>query len=98
MHTMPPEIWAQEFFIEVWAAGVERPAFKTSVNPTGVRTQASRTNLFHGDVLLSYQPIPGTVILAGYGSDMTDERAFGFRDLTRARDAFFAKVSWLFRM
>ena len=38
------------------------------------------------------------VILAGYGSDMTDERAFGFRDLTRAGDAFFAKVSWLFRM
>ncbi|MFL5541107.1 MAG: DUF5916 domain-containing protein [Longimicrobiaceae bacterium] len=67
--------------------------------PDGVvRTEASRTNLFHGDVLLSYQPIPGTVILAGYGSDLTDERAFGFRDLTRARDAFFAKVSWLFRM
>ena len=67
--------------------------------PTGaVRTQASRTNLFHGDVLLSYQPIPGTVILAGYGSDLTDERAFGFRDLTRTQDAFFAKVSWLFRM
>ncbi|MFL5386889.1 MAG: DUF5916 domain-containing protein [Longimicrobiaceae bacterium] len=63
-----------------------------------VRSQASRTNLFHGDVLLSYQPIPGTVILAGYGSDLNDERAFGFRDLTRTRDAFFAKVSWLFRM
>lgn len=67
--------------------------------PSGVvRSQASRTNLFHGDVLLSYQPIPGTVILAGYGSDMTDERAFGFRRLERTRDAFFAKVSWLFRM
>jgi hypothetical protein len=67
--------------------------------PSGVvRTQASRTNLFHGDVLLSYQPIPGTVILAGYGSDMTDERAFGFRRLERTGDAFFAKVSWLFRM
>jgi hypothetical protein len=67
--------------------------------PDGVvRTQASRTNLFHGDLLLSYQPSPGTVILAGYGSDMTDERAFGFRGLARTRDAFFAKVSWLFRM
>jgi len=67
--------------------------------PNGaVRTQASRANLFHGDALLSYQPIPGTVILAGYGSDMTDGREFRFRDLTRTRDAFFAKVSWLFRM
>jgi hypothetical protein len=63
-----------------------------------VRSQASRTNLFHGDLLLSYQPIPGTVILAGYGSDMTDERAFGFRGLERTRDALFAKVSWLFRL
>jgi hypothetical protein len=68
--------------------------------PDGVatRTQPSRTNVFHGDVLLSYQPIPGTIILAGYGSDMTDRSAFGFRDLTRTQDAFFAKVSWLFRM
>lgn len=63
-----------------------------------IRSLPSRTNLFHGDVLLSYQPIPGTVILAGYGSDMTDERAFGFRGLTRTGDALFAKVSWLFRM
>jgi hypothetical protein len=63
-----------------------------------VRSRAQRTNLFHGDVLLSYQPIPGTVILAGYGSDLNDERAFGFRGLTRSRDALFAKVSWLFRL
>ena len=63
-----------------------------------VRSQPSRTNQFHGDVLLSYQPIPGTVILAGYGSDLTDEQAFRFRGLTRGRDALFAKVSWLFRM
>lgn len=63
-----------------------------------IRSQASRSNVFHGDVLLSYQPMPGTVILAGYGSDMLDQRAFGFRDLTRTNDAFFAKVSWLFRM
>jgi hypothetical protein len=63
-----------------------------------VRTQVSRTNVFHGDALLSYQPIPGTVILAGYGSDMTDDRAFAFRGLTRTGDALFLKVSWLFRM
>jgi hypothetical protein len=63
-----------------------------------VRSQVQRNNRFHADVLLSYQPIPGTVVLAGYGSDMLDARSFGFRGLTRTADAFFAKVSWLFRL
>jgi hypothetical protein len=67
--------------------------------PTGVtRTVPQHTYMFHADVLLSYQPVPGTVFLAGYGSDMTDERAFGFRNLARTDDAVFAKVSWLFRL
>ena len=74
------------------------PILIAGPNGIATRTQPSRTNAFHGDVLFSYQPIPGTVILAGYGSDMTDERAFAFRGLTRTQDAFFAKVSWLFRM
>jgi hypothetical protein len=66
--------------------------------PTGVTRSAARhSNQFHADALLSYQPVPGTVILAGYGSDMTDERAFGFHNLTRTDDAVFVKVSWLFR-
>jgi hypothetical protein len=62
------------------------------------RSTPSSTNLFHVDVLLSYQPVPGTVILAGYGSDMLDAGEFGFRNLTRADDAFFMKLSWLFRL
>lgn len=67
--------------------------------PSGVtRTAPQRTYTFHADALLSYQPVPGTVFLAGYGSDMTDERAFGFRNLARTDDAVFAKVSWLFRL
>jgi len=49
-------------------------------------------------VLLSYQPVPGTVVFAGYGSDMTDEQAFQFRGLRRTEDAFFLKVSYLFRL
>src|SRR6266480_1494873 len=67
--------------------------------PTGVkRSVASRTNLFHADVLLSYQPVPGTVVFAGYGSNMVDEAAFQFRRLTRTDDAFFLKLSYLFRL
>ncbi len=62
------------------------------------RAAASRSNLFHADVLLSYQPVPGTVVFAGYGSNMTDEEAFQFRGLRRTDDAFFLKVSYLFRL
>ncbi len=62
------------------------------------RSAASHSNLFHADVLLSYQPVPGTVVFAGYGSDMVDQDAFQFRGLTRTDDAFFVKLSYLFRL
>src|SRR5216110_2847925 len=69
------------------------------VGPTGVtRTAASATNLFHVDALISYQPMPGTVVFAGYGSNMLDDDAFRFRGLTRTDDAFFLKLSYLFRL
>src|SRR5438874_6962982 len=67
--------------------------------PAGVtRTAASRNNLVHADFLLSYQPVPGTVVFAGYGSNMIDEAAFRFRGLARTDDAFFLKLSYLFRL
>ena len=70
------------------------------VRPDGSvqRAAASSSNLFHADVLLSYQPVPGTVVFAGYGSNMLDEDAFQFRGLTRTDDAFFLKLSYLFRL
>ena len=67
--------------------------------PGGVtRSAASQSNLFHADLLLSYQPVPGTVVFAGYGSNMVDKDAFQFRGLTRTDDAFFLKLSYLFRL
>ncbi len=67
--------------------------------PAGVtRSAASRNNLVHADFLLSYQPVPGTVVFAGYGSNMVDEDAFRFRGLARTDDAFFLKLSYLFRL
>jgi hypothetical protein len=67
--------------------------------PRGVtRSAASATNLFHVDALLSYQPIPGTVVFAGYGSNMLDDDAFRFRGLKRTDDALFVKLSYLFRL
>jgi hypothetical protein len=48
--------------------------------------------------LFSYQPNPGTVIFAGYGSSMVDSNSFDFRDVVRTADGFFVKLSYLFRL
>jgi hypothetical protein len=54
--------------------------------------------VFRSDVLFSYQPTPGTVFFAGYGSSLTDTRAETRRGLARARDGFFLKISYLVRL
>ena len=74
------------------------PIFIRGPDSSLTRAAASRSNLFHVDALLSYQPVPGTVVFAGYGSNMVDEEAFQFRGLTRTDDAFFLKLSYLFRL
>jgi hypothetical protein len=69
------------------------------VGSNGLQRSAVRNdNRFHADVLVSYQPTPGTVLFLGYGSDMTDTGAFRFSNLTRTSDSFFAKISYLFRL
>jgi hypothetical protein len=65
---------------------------------TFTRTAPSANNLFHADFLLSYQPVPGTVVFAGYGSNMLDDEAFHFSRLRRTDDALFVKLSYLFRL
>jgi hypothetical protein len=66
-----------------------------------VRALAFRRQSFRGDLLFSYQPNPGTVLFAGYGStlrdpvDPDDPLRTGLR---RADDGFFLKMSYLFRM
>lgn len=64
----------------------------------GVINQPTRTNEFRMDWLFSYRPAPGTLVYLGYGSTQTEPERFGFRDLSRADDGFFAKLSYLFRM
>jgi hypothetical protein len=53
---------------------------------------------FTTDVLFSYKPTPGTVVLLGYGAALSEPRAFRFSDLRRESDGFFLKLSYLFRM
>jgi hypothetical protein len=66
-----------------------------------VRGRAFDRKSFRGDLLFSYQPNPGTVLFAGYGStlrdpvDPEDPLRTGFQ---RAADGFFLKMSYLFRM
>jgi hypothetical protein len=64
-----------------------------------VRALGFATNDFRADWLVSYQPSPGTVIFAGYGSSMEERQALRFgRSLRRTADGFFVKVSYLFRV
>jgi hypothetical protein len=53
---------------------------------------------FRGDFLFSYQPNPGTVLFAGYGSTLRDPTELGSASLRRAEDGFFLKLSYLFQM
>jgi len=55
-------------------------------------------NDFRVDWLFSFRPSPGTVCYAGYGSSLTEGRAFSFSDLHRVNDGFFVKLSYLFRV
>ncbi len=56
------------------------------------------TRDFRQDVLFAVQPVPGTVLLFGYGATLTEPNAFQFHNLTRQDDEFILKVSYLFRL
>lgn len=55
------------------------------------------SNELRYDWLFSYQPSPGTVFFAGYGSTLGEDRPFRFDGLERRRDTLFVKLSYLFR-
>lgn len=76
----------------------ELPIYIAQPDGSLLRAGPQKTDLFHVDVLLSYQPGPGTVVYAGYGSNQIEPVGFRFQDLQRLNDAFFVKVSYLFRM
>jgi hypothetical protein len=66
----------------------------------GVFKRATRgeSNALRVDWLFSFQPTPGTVFFAGYGSSLSEADAFRFRGLARTQDGFFTKFSYLFRL
>ncbi|HET7024430.1 MAG TPA: DUF5916 domain-containing protein [Gemmatimonadales bacterium] len=76
----------------------ELPVYLLQPGGSLLRAGPQKTDLFHVDALLSYQPGPGTVVYAGYGSNQIEPVGFKFQDFQRLNDAFFVKVSYLFRM
>lgn len=58
----------------------------------------STQNQFRSDWLFSYRPTPGTLLYFGYGATMEEPGQRRFRELERAVDGFFMKVSYLFRV
>ncbi|MFI5234231.1 MAG: DUF5916 domain-containing protein [Gemmatimonadales bacterium] len=76
----------------------ELPIYLQQPNDSLVRAGPRKTDLFHADLLVSYQPNPGTVFYAGYGSNAVEPIGFRFQDFTRIDDAFFVKFSYLLRM
>lgn len=81
------------------ASRTERPLFVRNA-ATGAydRLVGSRSNGLRIDALFAWQPTPGTVFFAGYGSSVVDDEAFAFRRLNRTNDGFFMKFSYLFRL
>ena len=58
---------------------------------------APQLNPLRLDLLLSWQPSPGTVAFLGYGREVTDDEAFRFDGLAPRTDGLFLKLSYLFR-
>ncbi|MBA3553242.1 MAG: carbohydrate binding family 9 domain-containing protein [Gemmatimonadales bacterium] len=63
-----------------------------------VRAAGFRRSTFRSDVLFSYQPGPGTVLFAGYGSTLLDPDDPFRSGMRRVADGFFFKMSYLFQM
>jgi hypothetical protein len=77
----------------------EGPLLRTLADGTIVRLDSPRIlNNLRTDWLLSYQPVPGTVFFAGYGSTMREAESLKFNDLSRSDDGFFVKLSYLWRL
>jgi hypothetical protein len=69
-------------------------------DPLVVDDELSTAQRFNGlriDLLISFEPTPGTVAFFGYGSSMDTERTFGITDLQRSSDGLFLKLAYQFR-
>ncbi len=63
----------------------------------GVVSSRDDSNRLRVDLLLSFEPTPGTVAFLGYGSGLDNGNRFGFDALSRDTDGFFLKLAYRFR-
>jgi hypothetical protein len=63
-----------------------------------VRAAARSVNDLRADALVSYRPTPGTVFFLGYGSSYLLDERMKFSTIERTKDAFFVKLSYLWRL
>jgi hypothetical protein len=61
------------------------------------RALAFSDNQLSLEWLFAYLPTPGTVIYLGYGSTLREPESFRFARLSRERDSYFLKLSYLIR-
>ncbi|MEX2551538.1 MAG: hypothetical protein WD627_00855, partial [Actinomycetota bacterium] len=76
----------------------DEPLFLRTDSGRYAATEPEEDNDLQVDWLFSYQPTPGAVVFAGYGSNLTEPDAFELRHLRRNADVFFIKLSYLFRL
>ena len=74
------------------------PVYLANGDGTYRRAAAVETERVRLDFLLSYLPTPGTVFYVGYGDALQSNQPAGPERITRTRDQFFVKFSYLFRM
>ncbi|MBZ5498143.1 MAG: carbohydrate binding family 9 domain-containing protein [Acidobacteriia bacterium] len=78
-------------------AALEDPRTGDPLIVKGVPSTPERFNGLRLDLLVSYEPTPGTVAFFGYGSSLDTDRTFGITDLRRTSDGFFLKLAYQFR-
>ncbi|MDQ2889703.1 MAG: carbohydrate binding family 9 domain-containing protein [Gemmatimonadota bacterium] len=71
--------------------------FYNPADGTYTPATSSYANRVHLQGLFSYQPVPGTVFFAGYGSLLDEPTGLRLTDYNRLSDGFFLKLSYLFR-
>ncbi len=77
----------------------ERPIYTFNSKTNGYAPALEQhSNGLRLEALFAWQPTPGTVFFAGYGSALGEPDAFAFKGLNRSKDGFFVKFSYLFRM
>ena len=65
---------------------------------SGSPAGAQQVDGLRTDVLVSFEPTPGTVAFFGYGASLAkDPLAYQTPDYTRTTDGFFVKLAYVFR-